>query len=432
MVNGGGNYDAAAAGTMFYSPSPDQIPIDQAGYLPMPATMDGGCGANSTGAEKQSNNRTMVVIMVVSGIFVAYAIYYLKSKKNITASTLISKYLPSEAGGGSSSKCMLCASTDDSAAALNLCKKHSRPSDKKKMMLIKSVERERDLAPRPPVTYPLGQLDLYPHYRLKLRSAIEAQNLDHGIMSTENMVNSLIVARPVFDSVGALSDNNFFGVFEVSDEYSAVLNITETTGENTYNEIVVYSYPDWKVAYANTKVDEVFFDTLKPGKYCLALFSVEKLKSVITLPIENLGKPLPLHRPHRKTSGTNHDSREASIESVVLTTANEPISEALNVKSTPIFVWPGAVYTRVENINTVVSPNIKKLLLTVPSFGFISEGYAQHIGAGNKVHEGDNTSVYKVVTDDKNMVNITVVYPNIDPESEVVISPSLTLYGFED
>ncbi len=427
----------------------DTVAVEGGGYIPMPEMMPPASTTNNNALESSayiSNKNKMIAIVVISTIAVVYSIYYFKttkgggvgsSPKSADSTGLLGRYLyPSSSSSKNSTggSCVLCKCAGDDTSAspsLNLCEKHSSPSDKSNLLLLKSIKKEADKVPTEPVSYPVEKLDLYPQYRLDLRNALEARGVERGFMRVENLVDSLYVSRPVFDkTTTTCGDLNFFGTFEISDRYSAVLNMTQNDGENAYNEVVVYSYPEWKVVYANTKLDEIFFDSLKPGNYCLALFSVEKVKAVFTKPIINTGKPLPLQRSHRKTSQTTHEAREASIESVVFTTAGAS-SESLNVKSNPIFIWPGAVYTKVENINTQIPPNIKKLYITVPSFGFITEGSAEHIGSGNLVHEGDNTSIYRVVKDKDGLVNLTVVYPNVDPGSEVALSPSLTLYGFE-
>jgi hypothetical protein len=259
---------------------------------------------------------------------------------------------------------------------------------------------------------------------------IAVENMDEeedAINMTNDSVNfsttALFQARPF----SASRPDDYFGIIEVSSRRSAVLTVNLSAKAHGYSEVVVYRYPEWTVAYADTYVTELAFDFLPHGNYTAIVYAVAPVEGVVET-CRNKNRPAPAKRSHRVTNRDTADNRNASTDSVV--SANAPAgSYSYNIiPSKHTNVWPGTVFTRVETINTNIDSDVTGMFISVPSYGFVVEGANKHLGS--LIHEGNNTAIYRVLSShDSSKISITVVYPDMDPKS--IISPSTCLYTFK-
>lgn len=245
------------------------------------------------------------------------------------------------------------------------------------------------------------------------------------------------------------SPENFFGSFSVSSDKSAVINITSMSDANRvgYTEIVVYTFPDWKVAFSGICTDELFMDDFAPGNYCAVVFSPFQFSATLETGIANTRKKRPLPRPLKSFTKESADLRECAIDSIVSTDVNNnkrdlkfgrDFVELACVSSYPVFMWPGAVHTRVESVEVSVPEKTLIAYLTLPSYGFVTEG-REHIdtknGSAVLVHEGDCIAIYKIKPPSSpgSKIRVTVVYPGMESKTNVVntvLSPPILFYAF--
>jgi hypothetical protein len=243
----------------------------------------------------------------------------------------------------------------------------------------------------------------------------------------------LFQARPYCPS----KPDDYFGVITISSRKSATLTINLTAETHGYSEVVVYNYPEWTIVYSETGLSELPFDFLPDGTYTAIVYATAPVEGVLET-CRNRKRSAPVKRVHRTTNQLVSDMRNASADSVVSALAPSGTSLVDTVQAEPVFVWPGTVFTRVETLSAVVSPDTAAIYIALPAYGFVVEGANEHLGP--LIHEGNCTAIYRAVLSPQKMsstvnqienrIHLTVVYPNIDPTFSHNASPNTTLYVF--
>jgi len=240
---------------------------------------------------------------------------------------------------------------------------------------------------------------------------------------------------------------DYYGVFTVSASKSATLVIDKGP---EYFEVVVYSFPDWKVVYAETNVPLIHMDFLPHGDYATVIFSIgdDSNTSGFLEISRNSKRDKPASKSHRMTSKNVAKTRNDCISRIAKSAAPADASEYMCVGSSPVFMWPGSIYTRVEQITVPVPTDSLGIIVAIPSYAYIVSGADEYLG--NIVHEANSIVVYKaspkfsemtevhgddddfdVVSNGNNStISLTVVYPDIDPESPEPISPPTEAYVY--
>jgi hypothetical protein len=246
----------------------------------------------------------------------------------------------------------------------------------------------------------------------------------------------LIMTRP-FDKTNA---SDYYGVVEVSRTKSATLSITSPP---SYFEVVVYEYPSWDVAFAETNLSELPFDFLPEGNYATVVFSVEDgIRGELTK-CANSGRKPPPARSHRSSTPSIAAARDDAIASAVAGLSSRGTNEVLRVKSSPSVIWPLPVFTRVETLYVPVPRSAVNVYVSIPSYGYVIEGRDAHLGS--IIHETNYAAIYRAIPQNpatinmgtevhanNRVVSLTVVYPDIDPTNAESASPSTCLFAFSE
>lgn len=237
---------------------------------------------------------------------------------------------------------------------------------------------------------------------------------------------------------------DYYGAFNITVSKSVTL-ILDSTPE--YYEVVVYSFPDWKIMYSETNTPVIPMDFLPVGTYAVIIFTVDD--SIPTngyLEIcRNTNREKPRSKAHRQITKELNSERIKSIERTVKSLSPKDSNECISISSSPCFVWPGTVFTRIETISNIPVPEDTLSIFAVfPSYGYVvngSEDYDMDV-----VHEGNSYAIYKIgkrvktFSDDDdetesfetfpNNINFSIVYPDTEPLSQVVISPPSEVYFY--
>jgi hypothetical protein len=239
---------------------------------------------------------------------------------------------------------------------------------------------------------------------------------------------------------------DYYGVFRVDKSSSATLVVSNTEG---YHEVVVYKYPSWEVSYAETNINEVPMDFLENGDYVIAVFSpsLEIRGTLQTAP--NTSRPRPKSRVHRVTSAQIAENRDITVAASVNALAPTGTREILRVFASETSIWPKPVFTRIQTLYTPIPPTATAIFISVPSYGYVMEGADEHLG--QVIHEGNNAAVYRAVarpaalaggklvdatTDPTTIdsvgrvISVTVMYPDISPDSPATTSPGTAVFVF--
>jgi hypothetical protein len=268
-----------------------------------------------------------------------------------------------------------------------------------------------------------------------------------GIFGKNSIDQPLLQYRP-FDTQKL---DDYYGIITVTDTQSGHLTVSSHS-TNDYFEVVIYKYPTWTVAYAETNISELDLDFLEKGNYVIIVFAVEPVEGYFSIIAQN-NRKRPVAKNHRLFQRKLANAKDENAERIIYNHICGGSSELFRISSNPAYIWPGAIFTRVETLYFSTPIETTEIFITVPSYGFIVEGANEHLGT--LLHEGDSVSIYRAIakypweaggsgaskdnekiatppsTEHSDMVvSITVVYPNIDPDSEATISPSLRAFIF--
>lgn len=230
----------------------------------------------------------------------------------------------------------------------------------------------------------------------------------------------LVMARPYNPE----SPGDYFGVVKITPIRSATLNVS-TNGD--YHEVVIYSYPDWAPVFSEININEVPFDFLKPGTYAVVVFSITPVKGELAI-CRNASRPRPSVRAHRTYGAKAIELREDAVSEAIAISAPSGCIEVMRATSSPTFVWPRSVFTRVETVFAVVPEDATAIFFAIPSFGYIVEGGSEHLGA--IIHERVGMAIYRAIAQPPSLaggliggidstsrvISITAVFPNVEVE----------------
>lgn len=243
-----------------------------------------------------------------------------------------------------------------------------------------------------------------------------------SVLSESFYKTPLLLSRPFNKE----SPGDYYGTVKITKKQSAKL----TVSSNHYFEVVIYTYPGWKVVYAETNINEIPFDFLDEGTYSVVVFSVDSIIGELEI-TKNTNRLKPPSRFHRITSSEVAEKRDETLSHVVDSLSPKGTVRAIHITSSPFTVWPGAVYTRVETLYAVVPEETVAIFATFPSYGMIVDGVDDHLGS--LAHEGNSSAVYRIISKQHESgnyryVSMTIVYPDISPDSPIPISPTCSLF----
>lgn len=234
---------------------------------------------------------------------------------------------------------------------------------------------------------------------------------------------------------------DYYGVVRITSNISATLSVSS---QGDYYEVVIYSYPDWTPVFSEVNITEIPFDFLEAGTYTVVVFSISPVKGEISM-CKNTSRPKPFARAHRLCSEKVASLREDAITEAVSLLAPQDSIEIVRATSSPTYVWPSTVHTKIETVFTIVPDDATAIFVTVPSFGYIVEGGNEHLAS--IVHERAGVAIYRAVAqppsisggrlvegsmDDSEcrVISITAIFPNIEPESAKTGLPKLGVHVY--
>lgn len=286
----------------------------------------------------------------------------------------------------------------------------------------------------PPQTFTnisVSEDEEYPVYGLTSSTTALAAVAETPTIDKSN--NLLYKFRPY----NPLATDDFFGIINITNRKSVKLTVYPSPQTNGYFEVVIYKYPEWRVVYSETSINELYLDFLPAGEYASIIYSIAPIEGVLET-CRNNKRPKPNFKSHRLTNQHVIDLRNAANDSFISSIAPNNAEEYEIIDSKPVFMFPGTVYTRVENITTNLfdlsttneNESVKEAFLVLPSYGYVVEGAEKHIGA--LIHESNNSAIYRIKNNTGNwneQIKISVVYPDIDTKM-TENSPSTNIYAF--
>lgn len=269
----------------------------------------------------------------------------------------------------------------------------------------------------------------WPSYSLSKLQLPSLQSPESENVTAASSEAPITIFRPFNQSL----PSDYYGVFKVDRTNSATLIVSNSAG---YHEVVVYKYPSWEIAYAETNISEVPMDFLESGNYVVAVFSPSKeIEGALNL-TKNTMRPEPKSKIHRVTSTQVAENRDIAVAASVNALNPTGTREILRMHASDLPIWPKPVYTRVQTLTTTIPPSASAIFVAVPSYGYILEGADEHLG--QIVHEGNNAAIYRAATQTSGslfgtgdrFIYITVLYPDISPTSPTLTSPTTTAFVF--
>lgn len=290
----------------------------------------------------------------------------------------------------------------------------------------------------------------YPKYDLvEIVEPMTFQTLENGqtidFLDMAAAIGRGMLARPAMTMARPQNPNNpqdTHGIFTIDRSNSATLTVTTDGG---YHEVVCYRYPSWEVVYAETNITEVPFDFLENGNYIVHVFSTSReIRGSLDI-ARNTNRPRPESRSHRVITSQVSESREEAVNASIDALAPLGTKEILRIESSETNIWPKPVYSRLQTLYSRIPDEAVAVFISVPSYGYILEGAEEHLG--QLVHEGHNAAIYRAAAQhpalsggrimDSNIretqervISLTVLYPDINPDSPIKISPSTTMYVY--
>lgn len=283
------------------------------------------------------------------------------------------------------------------------------------------------------------------------RALLASETSSESLGSTELTVYNRVEKASIPDfpllMIRSNSATNVDGAFSLTNAMSGTLYISSTSG---VHEVVIYKYPSYEIAFAETNISEVCLNFLGVGEYICWVFSVSD-SATANLKLHprplNISFTRPLPKLHRDVLPAVAKIREDRILGAIKMFAPPHSDLILTVESQPSTIWPKPMYTRVESIFATIPDEATAIFLSVPSYGYVVNGALEHLGP--IVHEIANCAIYRVVskpitaagsTDNadlfmalrntkKSVVSLRVVYPEISP-SCLTVSPMTKIFVF--